>query len=123
MSAKFTCDLCDKTFCRKPNIKEHMKIHTMSDTAFMCHYDNCSKFYTALRNLNAHIRSKHEGKAGWTCDHCNQQLSTKQRLVQHLQAHLDPARRALLHSRSRPAFMRLIPKACKELLEMKLRHE
>lgn len=107
--SKFTCDCCDKTFSRKPNIKEHMKIHTMRDTVFMCHYENCPKFYTALRNLNAHIRAKHEGKAGWTCDECGQQLSTKQRLVQHLQAHLDPERRKLLQKRKRIAFMKLIP--------------
>lgn len=105
----FICDHCDKTFCRKPNIKEHMKIHSSSEVAFVCHYENCSKFYSALRNLNAHIRSKHEGKAGWTCDFCNQQLSSKQRLLQHLKAHLDPSRRAKLSVYRKLSFMRLVP--------------
>lgn len=87
--ARFTCDICSKTFCRKPNIKDHMKLHLSTEIVFQCHYKNCPKFYNAKRNLESHIRSKHEGKR-WFCNMCNEQKSTKQKLEQHIRAHLDP---------------------------------
>lgn len=86
---RFTCDVCSKTFFRKPNIKEHMRLHLSHEKVFQCHYKNCSKFYNQKRNLNSHIRSKHEGKR-WFCAICNQRKSTKQKLEQHMLAHLDP---------------------------------
>lgn len=86
---RYTCDICLKTFCRKPNIKDHMKLHLSLVEVFQCHYENCSKFYNAKRNLMSHIRSKHEGKR-WICAVCNQHKSTKQKLEQHIRAHLDP---------------------------------
>ena len=39
----------------------------------------------------SHIRSKHEGKK-WTCDFCESALSTRQKLQQHISAHLDASR-------------------------------
>ncbi|CRK86527.1 CLUMA_CG000107, isoform A [Clunio marinus] len=81
----FVCDLCDKYFSRKPHIKEHMKLHSLtSQDVFQCYYENCPKFYTLKRNLTFHIRSKHEGKR-WICDYCLQKLSTKQKLILHLE--------------------------------------
>lgn len=90
---RFLCDICDRAFFRKVNIKQHMKAHFQpsADEVFQCHYENCPKFYTAKRNLEAHISSKHEGKR-WTCDFCKRELSTKQKLAQHIAAHLDPKR-------------------------------
>ena len=94
---RFTCDLCSKNFSRKPNIKDHMKIHmAMEQKVFQCHYKNCPKFYNAKRNLMSHIRSKHKGKR-WICATCNQEKSTKQKLEQHVLAHLDPDRRKMLN--------------------------
>lgn len=94
---RISCDLCGKVFSRKPNIKQHISLHLLTGgtEVFQCTYDNCPKFYTAKRNLKAHIRSKHEGKQ-WTCDLCNRQLSTLQKLKQHITAHLDPRRAHLL---------------------------
>lgn len=85
----FTCDLCDKKFTRRPNLREHMKLHSMSAEVYQCHYENCAKFYTAKRNLYSHIRSKHEGKR-FICDYCNQQKTTKQKLGQHILSHINP---------------------------------
>lgn len=70
-----------------------MKLHLFPDTVFQCHYDNCPKFFNAKRNLMSHIRSKHEGKR-WVCNFCESELSTKQKLEQHVLAHLDPKKAA-----------------------------
>lgn len=89
---RFVCDICDKSFTRKPNIKQHMNSHlTNGENTFRCHYPNCPKFYNVKRNLSSHIRSKHEGKR-WICDLCSRQLSTLQKLKQHISAHLDSQR-------------------------------
>lgn len=89
---RFVCDICDKNFSRKPNLKQHMSLHvTDVATTFQCHYANCPKFYSLKRNLDSHIRSKHEGKR-WICAVCLRALSSKQKLRQHLEAHLDPQR-------------------------------
>ena len=82
----FECDICGKIFCRKPNIREHMKIHTSTEPVYSCNYENCSKFYTAKRNLSAHIRSKHEGKK-FLCNICKISLSSNHRLQKHIAAH------------------------------------
>lgn len=87
----FICDLCNKKFTRRPNLREHMKLHSMSSEVYQCHYENCAKFYTAKRNLFSHIRSKHEGKR-FICDYCNQQKTTKQKLGQHILSHIDPTK-------------------------------
>lgn len=92
----FACDLCDKTFSRKCNIKQHLQIHIKKEAEiFQCHYEDCPKFFTANRNLTAHIKSKHLGTK-WMCDHCKRELSSLQKLKQHVQAHLDPSRAKLL---------------------------
>lgn len=79
-----------------------MKVHltSLTEEVFQCHYENCPKFYNVNRNLQAHIRSKHEGQT-FVCNICSRRLSTKQKLKQHLNAHLDPARAKLLVKKSR----------------------
>jgi uncharacterized Zn-finger protein len=84
---EFECDLCGKVLCRKPNIREHMKIHLATEQVHSCPYENCSKFYSAKRNLNAHIRSKHEGGKKFLCNICKVSLSSNHRLQKHIAAH------------------------------------
>lgn len=91
----FICDLCGKSFCRKPNIKQHMQLHLQTYIVYECDYENCSKFYNAKRNLNAHIRSKHQGRH-FMCTICKCKLSTKSKLEQHMEGHKDPVREPLL---------------------------
>lgn len=90
---RFECDLCARTFSKKRNIKEHMRVHTpvTDDNIFQCSYEGCSKLFLLKRNLITHVKSKHEGKR-WKCDICTRELSSKHRMLQHLKAHTDPKR-------------------------------
>lgn len=92
---RLSCDLCDKTFSRKPNIKQHMRLHLSTTEVLQCSYENCPKFYSNSRNLASHVRAKHEGRR-WICDYCKRELSTMQKLQQHIRAHLDPQRAKML---------------------------
>lgn len=87
---RFECDLCHKKFFSKHNLKHHFKIHLPKDEqiVYQCPYENCPKFYSENRNLQAHIRSKHEGR-NFVCDidGCNRSLSSKQKLEHHMKLH------------------------------------
>lgn len=50
-----------------------------------CPYDKCPSFFFHQRNLNAHIRGKHEGRT-FICDFggCGKKLCTKQKLLFHM---------------------------------------
>lgn len=94
-AARFECDFCRKKFFSKHNLKHHFQIHKPKDDrcVFQCSFENCPKFYFEKRNLQAHIRSKHEGKK-FVCDMvgCGRALSTKQKLEQHMKLHRSSAR-------------------------------
>lgn len=84
---QYQCDLCSKFFLWKTSIRTHMKLHLATgETLYQCHYENCPKFYNAMKNLTAHIRSKHEGKK-FTCPVCKLKMSTKQKLDLHIKGH------------------------------------
>jgi predicted RNA-binding Zn-ribbon protein involved in translation (DUF1610 family) len=71
-----------------------MKLHLYSGAnrvVFTCHYENCPKYYTEKRNLMNHIRSKHEGKK-FLCPKCGSNMSSKQKLNQHIASHEIPER-------------------------------
>lgn len=118
---RFACDLCDKTFSRKPNIKQHLQAHVSTVAIFQCHYDNCPKFYNAKRNLVSHIRSKHEGKR-WKCDLCDREMSTLQKLQQHVNAHLDPNRSRLLKKTFHSTASKLLGVELHNSIEKKIIH-
>jgi general transcription factor IIIA len=89
-AARFECDFCHKKFFSKHNLKYHFQIHKPKDdrVVYQCTFQNCPKFYFENRNLQAHIRSKHEGRK-FTCEvvGCGRALSTKQKLEQHMKLH------------------------------------
>lgn len=77
-----TCSKCGKTFSRPSFLKEHLATHltpeSSSTNTFKCPYGGCIRSYTAKRNLNAHIRSCHEGqKFKCTFEGCSSALATK----------------------------------------------
>jgi hypothetical protein len=118
---RFSCDICGKFFFRKINIKQHMRVHLLpsdSDDVFLCHYENCPNFYSQKRNLLSHIRSKHECKR-WSCDLCQRELATKQKLEQHIKAHLSPTGRKRLNKK-KSALSKVIGVELDQKLEHKI---
>lgn len=87
---EFKCEICDKNFCTKISLKVHSGVHNSKDESevHQCEFENCPKFYFHKKNLDSHIRSKHKGmKFPCTIDGCETNLSTKQKLDQHLKWH------------------------------------
>lgn len=85
------CLVCEKLFHSKSNLKHHQKVHMNKDDRpiLECPYDKCSKHYFEKKNLDAHIRSKHEGRK-FICGYedCRRPMSTKQKLLEHIKLHL-----------------------------------
>lgn len=82
----FICDYCNKIFSTKLRLRFHMEVHRDQDTrkSIHCPFSNCGNFYFDKRNLNAHIRSKHEGSK-FMCDFCGKVLSFKGTLTKHME--------------------------------------
>ena len=52
----FSCNICKKTFARKRNRNEHMRLHT-GERPFICNI--CNRGFTQKHCLKEHINSKH----------------------------------------------------------------
>lgn len=87
------CGMCDKVFRTKRNLKHHSRVHEEADERIVhqCTVDGCPKFFFKRSSMLAHFRSAHENqKFACTVDGCGQQLSTKQKLNQHVKVmHLE----------------------------------
>ena len=82
---KFKCDICQKTFQKPGQLANHTKLHD-SSKMLKCPYDDCSRTYSELRNLKAHIRSYHEGQKV-KCNECGKELVNRSKLRSHLKWH------------------------------------
>lgn len=82
------CSQCGRVFHSRRGLKCHEKVHVETDerTVFQCTFDLCPKFFFHRRNLLAHQKSKHSGNRRFVCTvvGCERQLSTKQKLDQHV---------------------------------------
>lgn len=93
-TAETICDICQRKFQSKRGLKHHRAVHEekADREVLQCPYDKCPSFFFHQRNLNAHIRGKHEGRT-FICDigGCGKTLCTKQKLLFHMKVvHLDP---------------------------------
>ena len=59
----------------------------MSRPNLTCSYEDCSKAYSNLFNLNRHIESFHLGLKKFFCIVCGKGLSTKQNMREHMFIH------------------------------------
>jgi general transcription factor IIIA len=89
---EFKCPDCSKVFHTRKNLKSHAKTHrteTDDELVYPCTYENCGRTYSQVRNLNAHIKSKHLKNQKFVCTHegCSRELSSKQKLQMHLKLH------------------------------------
>lgn len=90
----YTCDTCDKVFFSKYGLRMHCKIHLEDRLVLPCPYDNCHRFYHFKSNLESHMRIFHLGEKFY-CDICSMGLTSKQRLIEHIQRHNEPKKRKI----------------------------
>lgn len=92
-SVECKCTQCNRVFHSRRGLKYHQQVHveTGERTVYQCDFDQCPKFFFHRQNLLAHHKSKH-GNRKFVCTFsgCERELSTKQKLEQHMKAmHLD----------------------------------
>lgn len=76
------CNICQRPITNK---RTHMRLHQDAPETFACSYAPCTKSYKQRRNLVCHIRRNHlKVKTNFQCDYCQEFLSTKQKIRQHL---------------------------------------
>ncbi|MBN3307146.1 ZBT41 protein, partial [Amia calva] len=110
-SEGWKCDICNKSFTRRPHLEEHMILHTQ-DRPFKCGYcddyfksrfarlkhqekfhlgpfpcDICGRQFNDTGNRKRHIECTHGGKRKWTCFICGKSVRERTTLKEHLRIH------------------------------------
>lgn len=110
-SEGWKCDICHKSFTRRPHLEEHMILHTQ-DRPFKCAYcddyfksrfarlkhqekfhlgpfpcDICGRQFNDTGNRKRHIECTHGGKRKWTCYLCGKSVRERTTLREHLRIH------------------------------------
>lgn len=83
------CDICGKILNSKRGMKHHKLLHTEVEERYIyhCTFEGCPKYFFHRNSALAHFKSKHENRT-FICPVglCAQELSTKQKLKQHISA-------------------------------------
>lgn len=86
---EYKCTICYKIFPSKRCLRQHKPVHVLPEdrSIYPCTIEECPKFFFQKKNMLAHVKSKHENHR-FKCPEsgCDQELSTKQKLAQHMQA-------------------------------------
>lgn len=110
-SESWKCDICMKSFTRRPHLEEHMILHSQ-DKPFKCTYceehfksrfarlkhqekfhlgpfpcDICGRQFNDTGNLKRHIECTHGGKRKWTCFVCGKSVRERTTLKEHMRIH------------------------------------
>ncbi|XP_041967436.1 zinc finger and BTB domain-containing protein 41 [Alosa sapidissima] len=110
-SEGWKCDICHKSFTRRPHLEEHMILHSQ-DRPFKCAYcddyfksrfarlkhqekyhlgpfpcDICGRQFNDTGNRKRHIECTHGGKRKWTCYLCGKSVRERTTLREHLRIH------------------------------------
>ncbi|XP_068096157.1 zinc finger and BTB domain-containing protein 41 [Hyperolius riggenbachi] len=110
-SEGWKCDICNKSFSRRPHLEEHMILHSQ-DNPFKCTYcdeqfksrfkrlkhhekyhlgpfpcDLCDRQFNDSGNLKRHIEYTHGGKRKWSCFICGKSVRERTTLKEHLRIH------------------------------------
>lgn len=81
--ASFECEVCNKNYPRRSNLKRHMRLHT-GNYPFMCNV--CGKGFDSGSRFKAHML-KHKGLKNFKCEYCNKGFYARWNLNQHLVIH------------------------------------
>ncbi|KAK2860860.1 hypothetical protein Q7C36_005026 [Tachysurus vachellii] len=110
-SEGWKCDICLKSFTRRPHLEEHMILHSQH-RPFKCAYcedyfksrfarlkhqekfhlgpfpcDICGRQFNDTGNRKRHIECTHGGKRKWTCFLCGKSVRERTTLREHMRIH------------------------------------
>ena len=80
----FKCEVCDKVFSSKGNLKQHMKRHS-DEYPFICSYEGCNSKFKIKGDLEGHMIS-HSTLRPFKCtiDDCASKFKTNKELLNHI---------------------------------------
>ena len=78
------CDICDKTFAAKSNLRKHVKIAHSITKNFTC--DLCNKTFGQSSGLKIHKQAVHGNTKAYKCEYCDESFALKIRLKRHSEA-------------------------------------
>ncbi len=81
----FYCDICNKGFLRKWNLKKHKILHNKLHP-FKCFVDNCKKKFRHEKHYIQHLRQVHNKKP-YICHICNKRFDRRYNLKTHIRIH------------------------------------
>ncbi|XP_075167037.1 zinc finger protein 711-like [Haematobia irritans] len=83
---QYVCEICNKAFARKHNLRDHMQVHLSdSEKQFPC--EHCGKRYGNKRSLDGHIKCVHWQINALVCDICGEKMRKRSILERHLLQH------------------------------------
>ena len=56
----YRCDICDKKFTKKRNLKRHVTEKHEKKSSWKCTVDNCEKTFSRRSNLISHLMMRHK---------------------------------------------------------------
>ena len=80
----FKCDICDKLFSSKSNLKKHIDTIHLKLNSHNC--EECGKTFSQKGNLKYHVNTVHLKIKPYKCDECYKTFSSKQDLKRHKDA-------------------------------------
>ena len=80
------CDMCDKVYQAKKDLKRHEFIEHGIDNGYtpenyQC--DQCDKNFTAIGNLNKHVETVHKGIRKFSCEECGKAFISANDMERH----------------------------------------
>lgn len=79
------CEICNQFFSSS-YLKRHIVLHD-NKKSFICSQLGCDKTFSALSQLNYHVKVKHGPNPIYSCQLCRKVCASKISLVKHMKAH------------------------------------